>query len=465
MKHLIVISILVFHPGGSLADAQDTLALEPDSIIEWNHITFIENNRMVSLEYYDPVYDEWYYINVYDITDADHPELISHLAGLILPSRNERGGYNGEITDTYLLEDAVIWTTCQECHWIHVEGSFGPILLRGYQFSMEDGWGWNRELSGRVAYDDSYAYPGNIARYEDFLVVAGGQAGIQIYDISQLDDPNLVGSIDSRERTITVIEDRLLIFQSGLTQIHLFDINDPEQPLDIGSFRINSNECPYILQEDHVIYDNCLVLRNNPQRDPHSSLLLLDVLSNEDPRDGEIIELDREYGAFRFYIANDRLFVYPSAGDFIDVYDIDDNLEVNYTASISPSEMPGSHFIVHDDKLIFEKQHTIIIYQIPPELHIHEPELTPVEFSFSVFPNPFNSCTTMEYTLPSQSNVTLQVYNTRGQLVDLLLDRVMPAGRSSLVWDASSISAGVYLVRMSVQDNSFTELRKVVLVK
>lgn len=90
----------------------------------------------------------------------------------------------------------------------------------------------------------------------------------------------------------------------------------------------------------------------------------------------------------------------------------------------------------------------------------------PEEYSLiSVCPNPFNASTTITCTLPVQSSVALQVYNTRGQLVDVLLDRVMPAGRHSLVWDGNGMSTGVYLVRMDAEEGCFRKTVKVVLTK
>ncbi len=65
-----------------------------------------------------------------------------------------------------------------------------------------------------------------------------------------------------------------------------------------------------------------------------------------------------------------------------------------------------------------------------------------------VYPNPFNSAATITYTLPEQTFVSLSIYNTRGQLVEALVDRVMPAGRHSVVWDAGDISTGKYIIKL-----------------
>jgi len=93
-------------------------------------------------------------------------------------------------------------------------------------------------------------------------------------------------------------------------------------------------------------------------------------------------------------------------------------------------------------------------------------DLSPVDFGVNgIYPNPFNSSTTIIYSLLTRSSVTLEIYNTRGQLVDVLLDRMMPAGKQSVVWEGNSMAAGVYLVRMKHEGGSMKEMQKIVIIK
>lgn len=85
------------------------------------------------------------------------------------------------------------------------------------------------------------------------------------------------------------------------------------------------------------------------------------------------------------------------------------------------------------------------------------------------FPNPFNPSTTVRYALPSDSRVTVTVYNVLGQRVALLADEVMGAGWHDAVWNASEAS-GVYFCRIDAQSLSspgdrYTAVRKMMLVK
>ncbi|MFN0156887.1 MAG: FG-GAP-like repeat-containing protein [Bacteroidota bacterium] len=73
----------------------------------------------------------------------------------------------------------------------------------------------------------------------------------------------------------------------------------------------------------------------------------------------------------------------------------------------------------------------------------------PTEFSLSQnFPNPFNPSTTIHYALPQPTNVRLTIYNTLGEQVATLINRMQPVGRYSAVWDATGVASGVYVYRL-----------------
>jgi hypothetical protein len=55
--------------------------------------------------------------------------------------------------------------------------------------------------------------------------------------------------------------------------------------------------------------------------------------------------------------------------------------------------------------------------------------INPVQYALSQnYPNPFNPSTTINFTLPEASNVTLKIFNTLGEEVSVLVNRVMEAG-------------------------------------
>jgi tetratricopeptide (TPR) repeat protein len=90
------------------------------------------------------------------------------------------------------------------------------------------------------------------------------------------------------------------------------------------------------------------------------------------------------------------------------------------------------------------------------------------EISISNYPNPFNPETTIEYNLPTEGNVKLEVYNSLGQLVNVLIEGNQSAGRQRVTWNGkdsfgSSVASGIYFYR--IKTNSFTHVKKMILMK
>jgi uncharacterized protein (DUF362 family) len=64
------------------------------------------------------------------------------------------------------------------------------------------------------------------------------------------------------------------------------------------------------------------------------------------------------------------------------------------------------------------------------------------------FPNPFNPSTSIGFSVPRSGTVRLEVFNTSGQIVDVLVDGYLPAGSHLKRWDGSRCASGVYFYRL-----------------
>ncbi|MBI1803449.1 MAG: putative Ig domain-containing protein [Ignavibacteriae bacterium] len=70
---------------------------------------------------------------------------------------------------------------------------------------------------------------------------------------------------------------------------------------------------------------------------------------------------------------------------------------------------------------------------------------------FENYPNPFNPSTRIRFDLPTESFVSLKIFNTLGQEVTTIIDnRLMEEGLQEAEFDAGSLSAGVYVYRLTV---------------
>jgi hypothetical protein len=88
----------------------------------------------------------------------------------------------------------------------------------------------------------------------------------------------------------------------------------------------------------------------------------------------------------------------------------------------------------------------------------------PSEFSLEQnYPNPFNPSTTIKYSLPENSFVNLAVYNLLGENVRTLVNEVQNAGNYNLNFDASGLTSGTYVYRLSTASGTLTQ--KMVLLK
>jgi hypothetical protein len=79
------------------------------------------------------------------------------------------------------------------------------------------------------------------------------------------------------------------------------------------------------------------------------------------------------------------------------------------------------------------------------------------------YPNPFNPATTISFSLPSTSFVSLKVFDALGREVGVLLSEKLPAGTYSQQWNTEGLVSGVYFYRL--QASNFVETKKLVLLR
>ena len=84
------------------------------------------------------------------------------------------------------------------------------------------------------------------------------------------------------------------------------------------------------------------------------------------------------------------------------------------------------------------------------------------------YPNPLQSSTTIEFSLPDPQHATLSIYDTMGRLVKVLLDKDMAAGLHRIEWhgDGQSVrqlANGIYFYRLKTDSQTFQ--RKMILLR
>ena len=84
------------------------------------------------------------------------------------------------------------------------------------------------------------------------------------------------------------------------------------------------------------------------------------------------------------------------------------------------------------------------------------------------YPNPFNPSTAISFELPQTADVTLAIYNQKGQRVRLLARGQHTAGAHTVVWDAlddqgARVTSGIYFYVLTVDGQRI--IRKLTLLK
>jgi FG-GAP repeat/Secretion system C-terminal sorting domain len=92
------------------------------------------------------------------------------------------------------------------------------------------------------------------------------------------------------------------------------------------------------------------------------------------------------------------------------------------------------------------------------------PESIPIEFNLSQnYPNPFNPSTTIEFSIPQQSFVTLKVYDLLGREVRTLVSEDLQTGSYKTEFSGINLTSGTYFYRLVV--DGFTQTNKFMLIK
>jgi len=149
-------------------------------------------------------------------------------------------------------------------------------------------------------------------------------------------------------------------------------------------------------------------------------------------------------------ISSDPAFVNQRRGDY-------------HLTEGSPCIDAGNHDLPHDPDATRADMGAFYFPQPNSAPDIFEP--TDVE-SFeltAVYPNPFNSSTTIGYYLPVNSFVKIRLYDLAGRLQMRLVERESSAGNHRIEWNPKSLSAGMYLLQM--QAGKFSSVRKVMLLR
>jgi hypothetical protein len=169
-----------------------------------------------------------------------------------------------------------------------------------------------------------------------------------------------------------------------------------------------------------------------------------------------------------YYTLNDGNSFTPLSMTLSEVLDAPTN-SGKYTAVIPPSAVTPRFYIRAVDAANTPRTSP---YTAPSDLYeaksgtlsVQSPAAAPAAFALRQnYPNPFNPSTMISYDVPAAGLVTLKVYDLLGREVRTLVNSVQTPRTYAVSFDASGLSAGMYLYRLQLNEQAIT--RTMVLVK
>lgn len=114
-------------------------------------------------------------------------------------------------------------------------------------------------------------------------------------------------------------------------------------------------------------------------------------------------------------------------------------------------------------------QSKIIIIDNSPLTDIKKNSPRPTSYDlFQNYPNPFNPTTTIVYSIPQTSRVSLEIYDILGRRIARLVNSVQQPGEYRIVWNGKNdfgqyVASGIYFYRLN--SGNFVNVKKMVLLK
>ena len=388
-------------------------------------------------------------MQISSVADPLHPELIT----ILRPDDNTRL-QKIFVDDDYLIVTAmvnaqfngVVTYDWSDPHNLRRVGSWGQLsgyradgvrqgdylyLVGGYigasgmsVVNIED------PLNPREVYATNDVQSGSkaiIAR--NHLIIGDFNYGVRIFDLSNPERPEQVGFYDTPDRPsgVAVDEERGFLFVADYSDVSVYDIGElfgvwdltvTTEALDFGEIGLGAIALDTVGIENHaaelIIIDSVRVMGAGFSNDQADGMQLT-------PDEAEDILV---------YFQSDTSGNYHGC---LSIYSAGRVRDVVLNAIIRQSGVSAGNHLPLD-------------YELHP-----------------AFPNPFNSTTTIGYSLPVAGIVSLAVYDLTGREVARLVDGVKPAGTHEAIWVADGIASGVYVVALNTSGMILRE--KVVLVK
>jgi hypothetical protein len=283
---------------------------------------------------------------------------------------------------------------------------------------------------------------GNYAYVADY-------SSIQIINITNSSNPVFAGSITTPGISQAIFVAGNYAYIGNYNQsLQIINIANPTNPVNVATFQTQGSVNGVIVRD---IYAYVAVANGD--------ILLMSVA---DPAHPTIL------GSYDIGTCAKDVQVVDNYAFAVDLYNGIKMIDITNPANpryVTGYNTPGyaQHVFIQRDYIYLTDKYSFIILHVS-STGIEEIGRVPSDFSLSPnYPNPFNSSTTIRYNLPTDSPVTIDIYDILGRKVQTLLDVKEQAGAHQVNWDAANLPSGAYFARLKAGEQ--TQSVKMMLMK
>ena len=307
--------------------------------------------------------------------------------------------------------------------------------------------------------------PLSVERYGDYAFVAMAYGGVQIYDVSQINQPV---ALSNWTRWDPVTNQGFAVRNVKVSWPYLFapdesyglyvlDVSDPADIREVASYATPGSAWWIDISSDG---------RYAYLSDFDEGLLVFDISEPSTPvKVGYFKENLEEIT--HLLVSGDSLYVAAGQGIGLHILDVSDPgtpVEVAY------HKTPGAralHIALANNMIYLLDLTHLEIFELvsePAGVDETQPASQISDCTIeSVYPNPFNATATIVFSLAEATHVGLEVYNILGERVAALVTGDHAAGTFSTTWDASGMPSGVYFYRLTAGE--YVQTKRMILLR
>ncbi|MBD3375399.1 T9SS type A sorting domain-containing protein [candidate division KSB1 bacterium] len=280
--------------------------------------------------------------------------------------------------------------------------------------------------------DDVYEF----AVRDSILYVTINTRGLVAFDVHDQKNLKILGM---QEIPISlgnfILHDSLALVASGRMGLYSVNVNDPKNMSIISSYDMEP-------VEDIAIKENLIFTVSF-----NSGMRILDI--NDPFTLKEVGKYDQIKKAFRIKLNNNIAIVITLDNNGIFLIDISNPGNPQIITSCDVANSCYDIEIFNGMMFISTSSMGLLVYRIDHITDIAVQTQSPISFSLEQnYPNPYNSTTTIRYTLNQSQKVRLSVFDILGRPVEYLVDEFQSKGTYEILYENRTLGSGIYFYEM-----------------